>query len=460
MSKPSLTVAVVVAVAVAVIGISLGVVQLGDDSSDPESGTPSTPATETSPAPPPSAPNAPGPPQGPRSPHVLALLPGISQSGAEPVAADAAEPVLLVTSPPATVGQPLTIHRRLLAKGTGEVLDADPDQPGDQDLVAFGSGLVVEAEGESWLTVPARDAEGNTWQYVARSAGANGTDAWSNAVVAGSGWELVTEDEFNGSELGSMWQHRNGPEEAREDCDTAPSFDHGRNRNRSTDRVTHVADGVLRLTVRRAETCADGRLVHESGHVGTQEQPAYGAARHLFAARVKFPATSGNHAAFWVRGADTSSPGSEQDVNEIDISESFGPHVRACGAGGHIVLDRAEGRWTGLQSNVYYAFQVPDGSGPGGYKNCVGLDDAAGAPGLEDGAMPWEAYHVYSAEWVPGQYVKIRYDGELIHTYTGRLASRRPVFVVLSNSVSDGAQIQGSGDSSMKVDWVRVWKHR
>lgn len=128
-----------------------------------------------------------------------------------------------------------------------------------------------------------------------------------------------------------------------------------------------------------------------------------------------------------------------------------------------------------------YAGITPE-IGLGGARHCLSWTQLQAVPGFVDERGAWEDYHVYSVEWRPGAYYRVRIDGVLVKSFVGEeYASGRSTFLVLSNLISDGASVYGGpasqkqvtwknkpyrpgdafltqGDrSAMKVDWVRVW---
>jgi beta-glucanase (GH16 family) len=212
------------------------------------------------------------------------------------------------------------------------------------------------------------------------------------------------------------------------------------------ERQTTVADGVVELSVRAdpkpdrdaADDCPYGRFLNAM--IGTQESQAfqYG----MFAARLRYPSPRGEHGSFWLQSGGPTPEGAEAPGNagaEIDITEYFGDGYRDGGL-----------------ANFVYPSGATDSDGKplklGGLApKTTGI--------LGKGNTPSNGYHVYSVEWTPTEYI-FRLDGvETMRLKEG--ISHHPEFVVLSLLSSDWEVKHLPKDelpTTMKVDWVRVWK--
>lgn len=188
-------------------------------------------------------------------------------------------------------------------------------------------------------------------------------------------------------------------------------------------RAKKVRANVARVTGTSAsKACPDG--VYDNAMVGTQN-------RYLFtygtvAARMKFPAQRGMHAAAWLQTSDGT------DV-EIDFMESFG-----------------FGSKNGMQNMLHP-------KGPNNERLDVGAN-VKNVPGITTREW-WDQYHVVSMDWTSKEYI-FRIDG--VETYrTSKAPSKRPHFLVLSLQTSDyetnrldPTQLPASFD----VDWIKVWQ--
>ena len=153
------------------------------------------------------------------------------------------------------------------------------------------------------------------------------------------------------------------------------------------------------------------------------------------AARIKFQREQGQHGSFWLQ-----SPIAEGDTPavagaEIDIVEYFG--------------DSDDDR---LASFIYYPTE--DGS----VKEGDWIEGASEFLADKDDDW-WKAYHVFSLEWTPDEYV-IRIDGQEAWR-TDQGVSQTSEFIVLSLLSSD-YELPNLPDEDllpqvMDVDWVRHW---
>jgi beta-glucanase (GH16 family) len=142
------------------------------------------------------------------------------------------------------------------------------------------------------------------------------------------------------------------------------------------------------------------------------------------AARVRFPANPGAHAAFWLQSAgEPYAPGE----SEVNVVECFG--------------------WDRVWSNVYWREPTQGAGEFMSTKRSTQIDPTV--------------WRIYSVRWSPDRY-DFFIDGVRVHTITEGL-SRTPKFLVLSIRVSDyeSHHLANYPRSSYKfvVDWVRVWQN-
>lgn len=210
--------------------------------------------------------------------------------------------------------------------------------------------------------------------------------------------------------------------------------------SRADERGAEVADGVLTLSVLEdpdasGECRLPGRRKQYpyrlNGHVGTEH--LYGFTYGFAAARIKTQAARGQHAAFWLQTIGGQKPrGAEAGGAEIDVMEYFGD-------------DHPLG---GLTQFTYFLDED-------GKKQTVG----GWVPDVEQYGDDWaSAYHVYSVEWTPDEYV-FRIDGVVTQRLEGP-TSGRPEFLILSLLSSDYELPRFNGElpETMEVDWARVWE--
>jgi hypothetical protein len=417
-------------------------------------------------------------------PVQVAMLPGLAQFSAEPAAAGLADPVLSLQLDAEWSDEDDEVTVQVLRRPAGEGSGGDPEVVVDE--------VAVPAEGAG-VPVPAEDGHGNGWRYsVRRTDDGEPVGPETGAVDASRlPWKPVFEDEFGDDTLSDDWVvpktwHR-------ETCASPVESDaqnHNRNRLGHTRKLVRPDGGVAVVGISppaRSETCPDGRRLRTSGHVGTERRLFGSGKRYVFAARVKMPSTAGNYAAFWIRGVGPTTKKSTaryshyEDQGEVDVVESFGadPSASCAGSGDLEANGVTRPDWSGLQANMYFNFHAA----VGGYKHCLSREEVARVPGMAERAA-WDDYHVYSVEWAPDEYYRIRWDGVVVKTFTGEdYTSRRASYLILSNLIGDGKETYRGPDSqlyvtrdgheydpgpayltqadasAMKVDWVRAWEH-
>jgi beta-glucanase (GH16 family) len=349
----------------------------------------------------------------------LAMHPQIAQPGPQPASAAAAESAMTATLVPHRAGRTVELQRRDGADWV-KVAEGQENAHGQVDFAApysFGGKPAVYR-----VHAPAADGLG-----VVDSTPAS-TSEWGDATYS---------DEFAGTSLGPDWSDRLQGY-------SAASL---RKCSKADPRAVQVAGGVLRLSVladpdRTGETCrVDGHdyAWRINGHVGTagKQSFTYGYA----AARIKFQPLRGQHGSFWLQPSTrTADEGSAKETGaEIDVIEWFGEHDPHGGLASFIYDYPDNGKAGVTPEKVGGYLKDPDRFG----------SDWAGA------------YHVFSVEWTPSEYV-FRIDGkETFRTTKG--VSGRPEFLILSLLSSDYELPWLGGDQRlpqhMDVDWVRYWQH-
>ncbi|MGQ0623872.1 MAG: glycoside hydrolase family 16 protein [Sporichthyaceae bacterium] len=292
-----------------------------------------------------------------------------------------------------------------------------------------------DAEGRFAFLLPADD----TATYRARTETA-GKDVVS-AAVSGTPWMLTWSDEFDGDALREHWSVLPTGAFAGRPCAVA------------TEDTAVVSGGIVKILATynreisplRTQECPQGHFRNAQFGTHASRLFTYG----VFAARLRTQATEGMHSAFWLfPHGDPPADIPADDLPshkgvEVDIVEYFGD------AFGKAV---DEGK---TYSYVYWPRQEADGT-------ITNVKDG-GAQDIEPiigaGNLPSDAFHVYSVEWTPTEYI-FRTNGVETARITNGV-SRRPLMILLS-MLSSGWETprltENSLPASMDVDWVRVYQ--
>ena len=247
-------------------------------------------------------------------------------------------------------------------------------------------------------------------------------------------------DEFDGTTLSDAWEHR-------------ISFYNpwgGRACSKGDPRAVAVTDGVLRLSSmpdpdeqgRCRVKDKNGRTLGNfpyrlNGHISTQHSAdfRYGVA----AARMRFPKSLGQHAAFWLQPRGLLDTGPTPWGAEVDVVEWYG----------------ARGRNTVMASAVHEP--MPDGS----KREIGGMIPRPDRFLATRSDSWWDSYHVFSVEWTPSRYVFRIAGHEVWRTHEG--VSHVPEFLILSMLSSDFELPDVGTDPTPRtaeVDWVAFWQGR
>ena len=184
-----------------------------------------------------------------------------------------------------------------------------------------------------------------------------------------------------------------------------------------------VANGVLNVSERYV-----GSGVYSSCMALTTKTFDHG----YFEARLKYPMGTGFDVAFWLRRPPSvPSPRSEIDIVEAYPNDPYiWPGPKAYQATMHYVSG------TGLQ---YHQFTH------------------TAASSLTD------TWHVFAAEWLPGQKIAFYLDGASIGTVTADVLGPTTMNIVLSLGVGTWSSIANSttpASATMQVDWVHWYETR
>ena len=230
--------------------------------------------------------------------------------------------------------------------------------------------------------------------------------AAQNPVGIPGNWNLIFSDEFNGTSLDfSKWQPNwfgsttttiTKPVNGAEDACIDPA-------------TTVVSGGELVITpIANPYTLGGKTYQYRSGLISSNGKFSF--TYGTFEARMWLAGigTIDNWPAFWADGQNWPQDG------EIDVMEGLGG--KAC-----------------------YHFHYT-GGGPGGCSN-----------GKYDGA-----WHIFSADWEPGS-ITYYYDGTPVGKITTGVTSS-PLYLIVNLGLSVSVSSPVIIPSSMKVDYVRVWK--
>ncbi|MDR7255141.1 beta-glucanase (GH16 family) [Nocardioides sp. BE266] len=277
--------------------------------------------------------------------------------------------------------------------------------------------------------------DGRAATYRVRAFAAGRLPALTSDPVSTARWlDATFTDEFSGTELRPVWNHR------------GRDYAHGSRRSctKGDPRAVRVGGGALRLSVLedpdatkrcrvKGRDAVPGRFAYRlNGHVGTEGEFSfrYGVA----AARVKFQRLRGQHGAFWLQAPGGVYPGATG--TEIDVVEYFGDHHPQGGLA--TFMHRYEGR-----RKVTTGGWIPE--------------QASYLANRQDG---WsKGYHVFSVEWTPRLLV-FRIDGR----ETGRMrqgvsAVRQfPILSLIAANYEIPKIKEKRLPQHMYVDWVRVWE--
>lgn len=268
------------------------------------------------------------------------------------------------------------------------------------------------SSGTAYPQVPA----GTTYRAYAQPAGTAVTR--SPEVTATRAMLQPSGDEFSGTTLDTgKWYYRVQKAFGKRLCSTPGS---------AADRLLTVGGGYATLKIKKlstapTSTCRYGYF--KNSMIGSRSLVGpYG----TYAARVRFQAARGMHGSFWLQGPSVTGA-------EIDVAEYFG-----------------NGRTdSGLSSFVHYTDSANGLSTTGGIRSIASI--------LGPRKLPSNGWHVYSVQWTPTSYV-FRIDGTPT-LVTDRHVATAPEEMILSLLSSDYELLHlKTTNTSMLVDWVRVWK--
>ena len=202
-------------------------------------------------------------------------------------------------------------------------------------------------------------------------------------------------------------------------------------------------DGAAVITTTRisgalpsdAGKCLTGNCTFVSGRFDTHGKVAfqYG----FIEARIKMPAGSGNHPAFWMLGDNINQVGWPYS-GEMDITEIRGNEPTIATSATHYSTVNSPN--TCCTNHQYKVAALG-----------VGADTSAG-------------YHTYAVAWMPNS-ISYYVDNRLISTTTpsnlgGQWVFNNKFFLILNNAVNAGfsGSWQNLQSSTMSIDWVRSYQ--
>ncbi len=263
-----------------------------------------------------------------------------------------------------------------------------------------GVVAVVPAAGSAATPVATALSAAHTFASPAATSGAPrpvGTDAGP--------WRLVFDSEFDGTSLDTaQWSTgwfgsglTTGASSSEQEC-----YDPAR---------VSVAHGGLELTaVARAERCGGATRPYASGMVTTDGKFSF--TYGYMEARIWLPAGSHGIAdwpAFWADGQNWPTTG------EVDAVEGLGGRA------------------------------------------CAHFHNPAGGPGTCATGRYAGGWHTFAADWAPGS-VTYYYDGIRLWRDVSGITSA-PMYLILDLAVSSTVTPPATVPATMRVDYVRVWKH-
>ncbi len=346
----------------------------------------------------------------------LEVLPPIVQPGGRVADADTARSAITATIRPVRVGR-----RVRLQVQRGDVWES--------------VSLVRQDRRGRAQFAAAAAVDGRPLTYRVKALGSRGLRPVTSAPVSTARWlDATWTDEFSGSDLDPVWNHR-----GREHWSTSR-----RTCSKGDPSAVRVAGGAVRLSVikdpdattrckvRGRDATPRKYAYRLSGHIGTQG--AFSFRYGVAAARVKFQRLRGQHGAFWLQPVDGMYPGGLG--NEIDVAEYFGDHHPQGGLA--TFMHRYDGK-----RRISTGGWIPR--------------QASYLAGRRDG---WSKnYHVFSAQWTP-RTVVFRIDGQ----ETGRMdravsdVRQFPILSLIAADYEIPKIKERRLPQHMYVDWVRVWE--
>ncbi len=346
----------------------------------------------------------------------LEALPQIVQPGGQVAGPDQARAALTATIRPVRPGRRVLLQAR---RGTSWEAVATSRQ-GRRGRAQFAA---VVSEG------------GHPVTYRVKASATRGLRTLKSAPVSTARWlDPTFTDDFSGSELDPVWNHR-GREHWSSSRRTCSKGDPSAVRvSGGAVRLSVIKDpgATTRCKVRGRDATPRKYAYRLSGHIGTQG--AFSFRYGVAAARVKFQRLRGQHGAFWLQPVDGMYPGAVG--SEIDIVEYFGDHHPQGGLA--TFMHRYDGKRRVSKGGwIPHSSSFLDHQRDGWSKN----------------------YHVFSVEWTP-RAVIFRIDGSETRRMRGTISDVRqfPILSLIAADYEIPKIKERRLPQHMYVDWVRVWE--
>lgn len=299
----------------------------------------------------------------------------------------------------------------------------------DEQLTVADNELVLLSDKNLQKTPKTDDSNENVSSGNDNASSGNGT---ADVPVNTSGYKLVWEDNFNGTQLN------------REDWNVelhAPGWVNAEWQEYvDSEENIYLKDG--KLVLQAIKTTKDGKDYYTSGRVNTQNKHDFKYGK--FEAKIKVPSGMGFLPAFWMMPTDEQNYGQWPKCGEIDIMEVMGQSTDT------------------LHGTIHYG-------DPHGQKQGTYVIDASKADFAED-------FHVYTCEWEPGK-ISWYVDGVKFHEATDWYTKRegfdevaypapfdQPFYMIFNVAVGGSwvgypDETTEFGDNAqMVVDYVRVYQ--
>ena len=345
----------------------------------------------------------------------LEALPQIVQQGGQVASPDQARAAITATMRPVREGRKvqLQVQHGLSWEAVATVRQ---DERGRADFAATAA------------------VNGHPVTFRVKAMAVAGLRALTSDTVSTARWlDPTWTDEFSGTGLDSVWNHR-----GRDYVGTSR-----RSCSKGDPSAVRVGGGAVRLSVIkdpsattrcriRGRDAVAGKFAYRlNGHIGTEG--AYSFRYGVAAARVRFHRRRGQHGAFWLQPVGGLYPGIG---SEIDVVEYFGDH-------------HPQGGLASFMHRYDSRRRVTSG---GWVPNATSF--------LKNSRDGWSRnYHVFSVEWTP-RTVVFRIDGkETARMSRGISAVRQfPILSLIAADYEIPKIKERHLPQHMYVDWIRVWE--
>lgn len=318
-----------------------------------------------------------------------------------------------------------------------------PNKPGRPVVLEVLEGATWRAVGKTKQTkrgeavfTAATTSAGAPLTYRVTAQSYKGLAALTSTPVDTTQWVTPTwTDEFSGSTLAPVWNHRGQAYEAKSK----------RLCSKGSPKAVKVVGGTVRLSVikdksKKNKMCKAAKKGKKkakyayrlNGHIGTQG--AFSFRYGVAAARMRLNQLRGQHASFWMQPEVGNFPGSPG--HEIDVIEYFGDkHPQG-----------------GLTSFIHWY------KGSKLIKTGSWIKDSKSF--LANKKDSWSKnYHVFSVQWTP-QVIIFRIDGQETWRTSARVSTSEqyPILSLLASDYEITEMKDSKLPQHMYVDWIRVWE--